>query len=267
MFVAMWLDEEMEKAYTDGIKPAIEKAGYKPFMITEEEFIDKIDERIMAELRRSRFVVADFTHGSDGARGSVYYEAGFAHGLGKPVVYICHKSLVDRLHFDTRQYNHVIGSCPVLGQWRCKLKLSQGRVERIHRVLCYYKLVVAYLTALIGVVAVHSRDLAGEDYGVKAAVLALLAAGVWFAGLIPPDHEKVEWWFSKLGARSPSLAAGVLTVLAGWNWLADETNGDVVGVLWSALGFLVAMLVVFTFSTIVTILSPSNVAQRDREEL
>ena len=106
-----------------GIKPAIEKAGYKPFMIAEEEFIDKIDERIMAELGRSRFVVADFTHGSDGARGSVYYEAGYAHGLGKPVVYTCHKSLVDRLHFDTRQYNHII--------WQEPDDLYQGLYKRI----------------------------------------------------------------------------------------------------------------------------------------
>ena len=123
VFVAMWLDEEMEKAYTDGIKPAIEKAGYKPFMITEEEFIDKIDERIMAELGKSRFVVADFTHGSDGARGSFYYEAGYAHGLGKPVVYTCHKSLVDRLHFDTRQYNHII--------WQETDDLYEGLYKRI----------------------------------------------------------------------------------------------------------------------------------------
>ena len=123
VFVAMWLDEEMNNAYADGIRPAIKKAGYRPFMIAEEEFIDKIDERIMSELERSKFVVADFTHGSEGARGSVYYEAGYAHGLGKPVVYTCHLRLVNRLHFDTRQYNHIV--------WQEPEDLFQGLYKRI----------------------------------------------------------------------------------------------------------------------------------------
>ena len=47
--------------------------------------MDKIDDEIIGEIRRSRFLVADFTHGDKGARGSVYYEAGFAYGLGLPV--------------------------------------------------------------------------------------------------------------------------------------------------------------------------------------
>ena len=42
---------------------------------------NKIDDEIVAEIRRSKFIIADFSHGSDGARGGVYFEAGFAHGL------------------------------------------------------------------------------------------------------------------------------------------------------------------------------------------
>ena len=38
------------------------------------------------------------------ARGSVYYEAGFSHGLGKDVIWTCHKDLIDHIHFDLRQY-------------------------------------------------------------------------------------------------------------------------------------------------------------------
>ena len=47
------------------------------------------------------------THGSDGARGSVYLEAGFALGLGIPVIYTCRADMFDILHFDTRQYLHI----------------------------------------------------------------------------------------------------------------------------------------------------------------
>ena len=57
-------------------------------------------------------MVADFTHGDNGARGGVYYEAGFAHGLGIPVIYSCRADLMDELHFDTRQIYHVVWSNP-----------------------------------------------------------------------------------------------------------------------------------------------------------
>ena len=54
------------------------------------------------------FLVADFTHGEGGARGGVYFEAGFAYGLGIPVIYTCRADMVDKLHFDTRQYAHIL---------------------------------------------------------------------------------------------------------------------------------------------------------------
>ena len=77
-FVAMWFDDSMNEAYDIGIKPAIERAGYDAFKINEKPDVDKIDDEIIGEIRRSRFLVADFTHGDRGARGGVYYEAGFA---------------------------------------------------------------------------------------------------------------------------------------------------------------------------------------------
>ena len=81
-FVAMWFDESMGQVWDDAIKPGIEEAGYEAVRIDRKEHVNRIDDEIIAELRRTRFVVADFTHGADGARGGVYYEAGFAHGRG-----------------------------------------------------------------------------------------------------------------------------------------------------------------------------------------
>ena len=81
--------------------------------------MDKIDDAIIAEIRRSRFVVADFT----GLRGGVYYEAGFAEGLGIPVFYSCHADDIDKLHFDTRQIYHV--------RWNNPKELYQGLYDRI----------------------------------------------------------------------------------------------------------------------------------------
>ena len=121
-FVAMWFDDSMKYAYENGIKPGIEDAGYEPLPINRKEHINKIDDEIIAEIRRSRFLVADFTYKDIeeienckdkeelkkvGARGGVYYEAGFAHGLNIPVIFTCRADLVEKVHFDTRQYNHI----------------------------------------------------------------------------------------------------------------------------------------------------------------
>ncbi len=111
-FVAMWFDGSMDTIYEQGIAPGIEDAGYKPFLISQKEHNDSITDQIIAEIRRSRFLVADFTCGDDGARGGVYYEAGFAKGLGLEVIFTCRKDLEKKIHFDTRQFNHIFWETP-----------------------------------------------------------------------------------------------------------------------------------------------------------
>ena len=46
---------------------------------------------------------ADFTQNRPG----VYFEAGFALGLGKRVIWLCKKTDLGELHFDTRQFNMI----------------------------------------------------------------------------------------------------------------------------------------------------------------
>jgi hypothetical protein len=119
-FVAMWFDRSMDLAFTKGILPAIEAVGLQAFRIDRKEHINKIDDEIVAELRRSRLVIADFTCGvveanerkEAIARGGVYFEAGFAFGLGLPVIWSCRSDCIDLVHFDTRQYNHIVWSDP-----------------------------------------------------------------------------------------------------------------------------------------------------------
>ena len=111
-FVAMWFHESMEDVWLQGIAPAIKEAGYEAVRIDKKEHVNKIDDEIIAEIRRSRFVVADFTHGEAGVRGGVYYEAGFAHGLDIPVIFSCRKSALADVHLDTRQYNHIVWETP-----------------------------------------------------------------------------------------------------------------------------------------------------------
>lgn len=107
-FVAMWFAPSTDEVWKKGLEPGIRDAGYKARRIDRSEFNNKIDDEIIAEIKRSRFLVADFTSDSPkNARGSVYYEAGFAHGLNIPVIFTCRKDLLEDIHFDTRQYNHI----------------------------------------------------------------------------------------------------------------------------------------------------------------
>ena len=111
-FIAMWFDDSMNDAWSHGIAVAVRHAGYDPVRIDQREHVNKIDDEIIAEIRRSGFVIADFTHGDTGARGGVYYEAGFAHGLGIPVIFSCRRDKLAEVHFDTRQYNHIVWETP-----------------------------------------------------------------------------------------------------------------------------------------------------------
>lgn len=119
-FVAMWFDPSMDVPFDSGFAPAIADAGYRAFRIDRKEHGNKIDDEIIAEIRRSRFVVADFTCGIQLmddkkvaiARGGVYYEAGFAQGLRIPVIWSCRSDCIDHVHFDTRQFNHIVWDNP-----------------------------------------------------------------------------------------------------------------------------------------------------------
>ena len=107
-FVAMWFNGALEEAYKDGFTRAVGAAGYKALRIDLKEHNEKICDAIVAEIRKSRFVIADFT----GHRGGVYFEAGFAMGLGIPVIWTCRNDDKDSLHFDTRQFNHILWNNP-----------------------------------------------------------------------------------------------------------------------------------------------------------
>jgi len=136
-FVAMWFDDSMAEAYQNGIRPAVEDAGYTPLIINQKpDLIGRIEDAIIAEIRRSKFVVADFTHGKDGVRGSVYYEAGFAHALGLPVIFTRRKEEKGVVHFDTDHFYRIEWKTPEDLQKQLKVKIEaaigEGPLKR-HR--------------------------------------------------------------------------------------------------------------------------------------
>ncbi|MHA1206864.1 MAG: nucleoside 2-deoxyribosyltransferase [Candidatus Hodarchaeales archaeon] len=118
-FVAMWFDDEMKSAYSEGIAKLEEDTGFSMLRIDMKQFNDKICDKILAEIRRSRFLIADVTKHRQG----VYFEAGFAMGLGLPVIWTCRQDEIDECHFDTRQYNHIT--------WNNENELRQKLRDRI----------------------------------------------------------------------------------------------------------------------------------------
>jgi hypothetical protein len=118
-FVAMWLNEDMQQVYTDGLEPGIRNAGFRAMLIPKKEHANKIDDEIIAEIRRSAFLVADFT----GHRQNVYFETGFAIGLARQVVWTCRKDEIKDLHFDIRQYNCI--------DWKIEAELAERLQRRI----------------------------------------------------------------------------------------------------------------------------------------
>lgn len=104
VFMAMSFSTRMGRAFSEGIKPALTGAGYRAYRVDRDPHIQRIDAKIEHEIRNSALVVADVTE----QRQGVYYEAGFAKGLGLPVIWTVSEEEKGKLHFDTRQYKHII---------------------------------------------------------------------------------------------------------------------------------------------------------------
>jgi len=116
VFVAMSFHESLDDAWANGLKLGIEDCGYEALRVDRKQHNEKICDVIIAEIRKSKFLVADFTlH-----RNGVYFEAGMMMGLGRPVIFTCRKKDLKKAHFDTRQYNHIEWETPA--ELRHKLK-------------------------------------------------------------------------------------------------------------------------------------------------
>lgn len=108
-FMAMKFgDPQLDAVFRDHFKPAVHQAGFELMRLDDEPRAGLIDDRLRLEIRTSRFLVADLSHANAGA----YWEAGFAEGLGRPVIYTCRKEVFDdpktKPHFDTNHYLTVV---------------------------------------------------------------------------------------------------------------------------------------------------------------
>jgi nucleoside 2-deoxyribosyltransferase len=97
-------DEQTDNVYHNRFKQAVEATGFDLKRLDEGQPAGLIDDRLRVEIRQCRFLIADLTHHNNGA----YWEAGYAEGLGKPVIYTCRKNVFDDkqkgTHFDTNHH-------------------------------------------------------------------------------------------------------------------------------------------------------------------
>lgn len=128
VFVAMKCTDDFKSVYEEGIKPACAKFGFSVFTIDETKYPGDITDKVIAGIKTSRFIIADFTSNPL----SVYYEAEYAKGLGREVIKTCNKKWfeeekdgkkVNQLHFDI-QYDNLI-------LWEDEKDLLQKLEDRI----------------------------------------------------------------------------------------------------------------------------------------
>ena len=84
----------------------MKKTGFELFRLDETLTAGIIDNQLRVQIRNSRFLLADITYNNLGA----YWEAGYAEGLGKPVIYLCERKKFDetKTHFDTNHHTTII---------------------------------------------------------------------------------------------------------------------------------------------------------------
>jgi nucleoside 2-deoxyribosyltransferase len=99
VFMAMKFDEEQKKFMRENVGSVVEEFGLElkllPDIYAPENIIDV---KMRNEIKKSRLLICDLTHRNNGA----YFEAGYAEGLGNPVIYICEQKTFGegKLHFD-----------------------------------------------------------------------------------------------------------------------------------------------------------------------
>lgn len=116
-FLAMWFSDKLDD-YVLAVEKAVNAAGYSLVKIDQIHHNEYIMDKVLNSIRESRFIIADLTtvpeelHGdkvNGGVRGGVYYEAGYAKGLGRQVILTCQQTdeALARVHFDTQQINTI----------------------------------------------------------------------------------------------------------------------------------------------------------------
>ena len=119
-FMAMkFNDDDIEQAYKETFVPGASDSGFTLSRLNEKQPAGLIDDQLRVRIRACAFVISDLTTENAGA----YWEAGFAEGLEKPVIYTCEEDAFKSgaSHFDTNHHLTVTWNLKNLKDARIKL--------------------------------------------------------------------------------------------------------------------------------------------------
>lgn len=108
LFIIMAFRPETQALEEQVLEPAAHAVGLDPVVINDEEPEDAISEAILSAIRRATLVLCDLSF----ERPNCYFEAGFAKGAFRRVLYTCRKDHDVRneppskykVHFDVDQF-------------------------------------------------------------------------------------------------------------------------------------------------------------------
>ena len=121
IFLAFSFKDDLNSVFKNTISDMIRNLGLNPVIVNQDttSHDEKISDKIISEIKSSRILIADLTHHSQ----NVYYEIGYAMGMGIPVILTCKKGYMKDVAFDINQY-------PVF-EWKNENELSEKIKNRI----------------------------------------------------------------------------------------------------------------------------------------
>lgn len=118
-------DPELDAFLREVIKPAVGELGYVLEDMRDAARAGIIDNVMRARIRDAAFVLVDLSHANAGA----YWEAGYAEGLDKPVLYLCKNSVFEErgTHFDTNHCTTVMWDSALPDEFRSEFLATLRR--------------------------------------------------------------------------------------------------------------------------------------------
>lgn len=110
-------DPSLDSAYEGVIKPLGLLLGYKVLRVDEIQDSGVISQQILESISRSELVLADLS----GERPNCYYEAGFAHALGREIIFSRRKG--EKVHFDLAGHRFI--------EWETEEELRRKLRQRL----------------------------------------------------------------------------------------------------------------------------------------
>jgi len=101
VMMSMREDDPSLEDVLDAIKRSCQANNIEANRVDEIEHLGRITDQILSAIKNHRILICDISS----ARPNVYYELGFAHGLGRSVILLAKQGTV--LHFDIKDYNTI----------------------------------------------------------------------------------------------------------------------------------------------------------------